>query len=95
LILERISEQEYENLVNSRVVFMDTTVFPQTLADIKNDYNASVDKFNSLPEDVRKELGTLAKFSKMSDSDFENFVFSHMTYNESSIDSSDSTEEVK
>lgn len=78
LILERMTEQEYQTLVNSRCVYMDTTQFPQTLADIKNDYNKSVAQFNSLPEEVQKELGgTLNKFSKMSDSEFEDFLISH------------------
>lgn len=77
LLLERISEEEYDRLVSSRQVFMDTTAFPQTLADIKNQYNNSVVLFDSLPEDVKKELGTLNKFSKMTDSEFEQFILSH------------------
>lgn len=77
LLLERITEEEYDRLVSSRSVYMDTTQFPQTLADIKNQYNNSVVLFDSLPEDVKKELGTLNKFSKMSDSEFEQFILNH------------------
>lgn len=77
VILSRITAEEYDRLVNSRRIFMDTTAFPQTLADIKNQYMDSVEMFNSLPDEVKSELGTLAKFSKMSDSDFQEFILKH------------------
>lgn len=77
LILERISQEELDRLVNSRSVFMDTTAFPQSLADLKNSYNNSVDMYNSLPDDIKSELGGLSKFGKMSDSDFEAWILKH------------------
>lgn len=75
-ILARITEEEYFSMVNSRRVFMDTTDFPQTLADIKNYERDIVAKFNGLPEDVKKELGSVSKLSKMSDEDFANYLIS-------------------
>lgn len=78
LILKRITDEEYERLINSRRVYMDTTAFPKTLSDIKNQYRDSVAMFDSLPEDVKKELGTLNKFSKMSDGEFEQFILNHI-----------------
>lgn len=78
LIVKRITEEEYDRLVNSRKVYMDTTVMPQTIADIKNQYRESLSMFNDLPEVVKSDLGgSFSKFVKMSDKDFEKFIISH------------------
>lgn len=78
LVLSRITEEEYDRIVNSRRVYMDTTSFPQTLADIKNQYRDSEFLYNGLPDDVKKELGSLSKFSKMSDDEFAEFIQKHI-----------------
>lgn len=77
LLIERVSQGEYDLLCKTRGVFIDTTMFPSTVAEIRNSIRENRSMFDSLPDDVKSELKSFDKFAKMSDEDFASFIESH------------------
>ena len=77
LLISRIAEGEYDLLVKRQGYFIDTTLFPKSVVDAQNSIRMSKAMYDSLPEDIKTEIGSFSKFSKWSDSDFDSFIEKH------------------
>lgn len=76
-IIDRVSQGEFELLSKRTGMYIDTTKFPTYVCDIANQVRDNKSAFDSLPDDIRKELGTFNQFANWTEDDFAKFVENH------------------
>lgn len=76
-IVSRIAAGEVELLYQRTGAYIDTTIFPTTVADLNSQLKSIQRQYNSLPDDIKSEIGSFSKFSKWTSKDFDSFVAKH------------------
>ena len=87
VIMKRVAQGEYDLLTRRQGIFLDTTVIPTTLSEIKKTIDYQKGLYNSLPEEIKSSLGSFDKFYKMSDSKYDEFINSLVKPVESVVES--------
>lgn len=82
LLIERVTQGEYDLLMQRRGVYVDTTKFPTNIVEAQNMLRESKSQFEMLPDDIKKEVGGYEAFSKWSDDDYAAFIKNHQVVSE-------------
>lgn len=86
-LVDRISQGEYELLAQRTGAYIDTTKFPTYVCEASNMARESKAMYDSLPDDIRKEIGTYNQFASWTDEDFIKFVENHRFVPDSVVES--------
>lgn len=77
LLIERVTQGEYDLLMQKRGVYIDTTKFPTNIVEAQNMLRDSKRAFELLPDDIKKEVGGYETFSNWTDDDYAKFIKNH------------------